>query len=137
MSEQAATPKSHVERVAAEFAAAVALNIRHELTWIAGWYAKLAQAALEDEVQMNFGKPLRQLDAAQKKAFGLFLLRRVLQTSRSAANQSSSLGGNALGAATLAAEAELARTLVGASLTQDEDAAWTEACGPVAEAPRG
>lgn len=126
--------QTNVDRVAAEFAAAVAQNIRHELTWVANWYSKLAQAALEDEVQLTFGVSTSKLNEDQKKAFGLCLLKRVMRTSLSADRQSTSLGDNAMKAAALAAEANLARILVGNALTKDEEAAWTEACGPVAPA---
>lgn len=120
------TPSStaNVDRVAAEFAEAVNKNITHALTWVSNWYTKLANAALEDEVQLTFGKPLAKLSPDEKKAFGLFLQKRVLQASRFADSPSSSLGGNAMRAATLAAESHLAHLLIGASLTQEEDAAW-------------
>jgi len=120
----APAPLTHVQRVSNEFAAAAALNMRQTMEWISGWYSKLAEATLEDEVVTTFGKPIAQLAPAEQRAFGLFLLKRVMQASRTIDNVSSSLGKNALNAALLAAEANLARLLVGATLTNDEKMAW-------------
>lgn len=126
-----APTKTNVERVSAEFAAAATLNMRCTLEWVSGWYTKLAEATLKDEVAHTFGKTISKLSVAQKKAFGLFLMKRVMQASRTIDNVSTSLGTNALRAATLAAEADLARQLVGATLTQDEKEAWD--CLPEAQ----
>lgn len=121
---QATERVSEVARLSAQFAAAVAENMAHEMHWIAGWYSKLARAQLNDEIFEAFGRPVSELTPAERAAFAATLLPRIVRASASADNKSTGLGANAANEAKLSEMARMFDTLGRSRLAHEEKAAW-------------
>lgn len=123
-----AAPASELAEFNNDFAAHVAKDGLAQLTRLSSWLYRGARARLRDEVRETFsGRAFAQLTQEERRAFGFTLLRRVLSGARTADNSSTSVGGNALNLATLAAEADMVRSCLGNELASLEEAAWTVA----------
>jgi len=104
--------KSRVAEIQAKFIAEVKeRGIVHALEWIDGWYAKVAEAAIQDEASHSFDPELSSSNMEERKCLRDYYLKLQLNWAERVSNKSTSQGANMATEAKVAVLAKLVNRL--------------------------